>query len=95
MGYRAHLERMGFAEALAKLDRMGDLGASPDQIVDAVPPELLHQVGYYGPPAGAAEAFRRIAEGLDVAVVRVVAASPGVRGVLATMRACQPGIVSP
>ncbi len=94
-GYRAHFERMGFAEALTELDRMRDLGASPDQIVDAVPPELLHQVGYYGPPAGAAAAFRRIAEGLDVAIVRVVAASPGVRGVLATMRACQPGIVSP
>ena len=91
MGYRAHFERMGFAEALAELDRMRDLGASPDQMVDAVPPELLDQVGYYGPAAGAAEAFRRLAEGLDVAIVRVVAARPGARGVLATMRACQTG----
>ena len=56
----------------------------------AFPPELLRQVGYYGPAEGAGKAFRELAEGLDVAVVRVVAARPGVESVRAVMDACQP-----
>ena len=82
LGYRAHFERMGYAEALAEMDRMVDGGASPDQLADAFPPELLSSVGYYGDAAGAANAFRRLAEGLDIAIVRVVAARPGADGVL-------------
>ena len=90
LGYRAHFERMGFAEALADMDRMVDGGASPDQLADAFPPELLSRVGYYGDATGGAKAFRRLAEGLDIAIVRVVAARPGAHGVLTTMRACAP-----
>lgn len=93
LGYRAHFERMGFAEALASLDGMRQRGASAEEIADAFPPELLRQVGYYGPASGAAEAFRRLAQGLDVAIVRVVAARPGVESVRAVMRACQPSLV--
>jgi hypothetical protein len=51
-------------------------------------PDLLKQVGYYGPAAGAGEAFRRLAQGLDTAVVRVVASRPGLDSVYAAMRAC-------
>ena len=43
MGYRAHFERMGFADALAELDLMRDRGASPDEMADAFPRELLLQ----------------------------------------------------
>ena len=90
LGYRAHFERMGCSDELAELDRMRERGASRDEVADAFSPELLLSVGYYGPAAGAAEAFGRLSEGLDTAIVRVVAARPGVESVLATMRACRP-----
>ena len=90
--YRAHFERMGFAGALADLDDMRRSGASDEEVAEAFPAELLLQVGYFGPVDGAAEAFGRLAQGLDVAIVRVVAARPGVDSVLTTMRACRPGL---
>jgi hypothetical protein len=62
-------------------------------VADAFPPELLKLVGYYGTPEEAAGAFRRQAEGLDVAIVRVVAARPGRASVLAALRACRPELV--
>jgi alkanesulfonate monooxygenase SsuD/methylene tetrahydromethanopterin reductase-like flavin-dependent oxidoreductase (luciferase family) len=92
-GYRAHFERMGFTEALAELDRMRQRGASADEVADAFPPELLKRVGYYGPPEGAAGAFRRLAEGLDMAIVRVVAARPGIASVQAVLQACRPELI--
>ncbi|MGQ4809068.1 putative coenzyme F420-dependent oxidoreductase [Candidatus Entotheonellaceae bacterium PAL068K] len=90
MGYRAHFERLGFTEELAELDRMRERGAAADEVADAFPPELLQQVGYYGAADGAAAAFCRLAEGLDVAIVRVVAARPGMDSSLATIQACRP-----
>jgi hypothetical protein len=93
LGYRAHFERMGYTEALGELDRMRQQSATPDEFADAFPPELLKRVGYYGTPEAAAAAFRRLAEGLDVAIVRVVAARPGVASVLATLQACRPELV--
>jgi alkanesulfonate monooxygenase SsuD/methylene tetrahydromethanopterin reductase-like flavin-dependent oxidoreductase (luciferase family) len=89
-GYRAHFERMGFAEQLAAMDRMRESGAPPNEMVDAFPEEVLRAVGYYGPAAGAAKAFRTLAEGLDIAIVRVVAARPGIESVRAVMEACAP-----
>ena len=94
-GYRAHFDRMGFAQALSNLDGMRDRGASSDEMADAFPAELLQRVGYYGPSEGAARAFRRLSQGLDTAIVRVVRAGPGVESVLATMRACRPELVGP
>ncbi len=93
LGYRAHFERMGFADGLAELDRMRSGGASPDEVAEAFPPELLRRVGYYGPAAGAADAFRELAAGLDTAIVRVVAARPGPESVRAVMDACRPALV--
>jgi alkanesulfonate monooxygenase SsuD/methylene tetrahydromethanopterin reductase-like flavin-dependent oxidoreductase (luciferase family) len=93
LGYRAHFERMGYTEALAELDRMRQRGAAPDEVADAFPPELLQRVGYYGTPEGAATAFRRLAQGLDVAIVRVVAARPGIASVQAVLQACRPELV--
>jgi alkanesulfonate monooxygenase SsuD/methylene tetrahydromethanopterin reductase-like flavin-dependent oxidoreductase (luciferase family) len=93
MGYRGHFERMGFTAALEELDRMRDRGAPMDEQIDAFPTDLLKRVGYYGPADGAAAHFRRLAEGLDVAIVRVVPARPGLDSIRAVMRACQPELV--
>jgi alkanesulfonate monooxygenase SsuD/methylene tetrahydromethanopterin reductase-like flavin-dependent oxidoreductase (luciferase family) len=93
LGYRAHFERMGFTAALAELDRMRQRGAAPDEVAEAFPPDLLKHVGYYGTPEDAAAAFQRLAEGLDVAIVRVVAARPGMASVLAVLRACRPELI--
>jgi alkanesulfonate monooxygenase SsuD/methylene tetrahydromethanopterin reductase-like flavin-dependent oxidoreductase (luciferase family) len=89
-GYRAHFERMGFAQELAKLDEMRQRGAAPHEVADAFPLEILQTVAYCGPADGAASAFMRLAKGLDTAIVRVVAARPGIASVHAVMEACQP-----
>ena len=84
---------MGFAAELAELDRMRDRGCGMDELAAACPEEMLLRVGYFGKAEGAAAAIRRLAEGLGVAIVRVVVATPGVKSVLATMRAGRPGLV--
>jgi alkanesulfonate monooxygenase SsuD/methylene tetrahydromethanopterin reductase-like flavin-dependent oxidoreductase (luciferase family) len=93
LGYRAHFERMGFTDELAALDDMRRNGASRDEVSDAFPVEILNAVGYFGTADGAAAAFKRLAEGLDTAIVRVVAARRGVDSTLAVMRACAPDAV--
>ena len=94
LGYRGHFGRMGFADALADLDRLRDGGASPEEVARAAPDHLLQAVGYYGPTEGAAEAFGRLSQGLDIAIVRVVAPRPGVDAALAAMRACRPDLLA-
>jgi alkanesulfonate monooxygenase SsuD/methylene tetrahydromethanopterin reductase-like flavin-dependent oxidoreductase (luciferase family) len=89
-GYRAHFERMGFARQLAEVDKMREKGATPEEVVDAFPDDVLRAVGYYGPAEGAAKAFKRLGENLDTAIVRVVAARPGLESVRAVMEACSP-----
>lgn len=89
-GYRGHFERMGFTEHLLKLDQLRAQKVSPDQLADAFPEDLLNRIGYYGPAKGAAAAFKRLAQGLDTAIVRVVVARPGEAAIRACMRACAP-----
>ncbi len=91
--YGPHFRRMGFDGALRELEARRERGATPDEIVEAFPPELLRRVGYFGTAAGAASAFRRLGAGLDLAIVRVVPARPGVDSVLAALRACRPELV--
>lgn len=93
LGYRAHFERMGFTDELAQLDEMRKKGASRDEVADAFPAEILQSVGYFGKADGAAAAFARLAEGLDTAIVRVVAARRGVDSTLAVMEACKPDAI--
>jgi 5,10-methylenetetrahydromethanopterin reductase len=90
LGYRGHFGRMGFDEALTELEDRRDRGASEDELIEAFPVDLALLVGYFGPASGAAQAFRRLAEGLDTAIVRVVAARPGLESIVAVMEACQP-----
>ncbi len=90
-GYRPHFERMGFAAELESLDEMRARGASDDEVAQAASDDLLLGVGYYGEATGAAAHFARLAEGLDVAVVRVVPARRGLDSIRAVMRACAPG----
>ena len=89
-GYRAHFERMGFTEELAELDQRRAGGASTEELGDAVPDRLLLAVGYYDTPSGASEHFATLATGLDDAIVRVVAARPGLEAPRAVIRACAP-----
>ena len=75
--YRAHFERMGFADDLRRIDAMRAANAPVEEVVDAFPAEMCLAVGYFGTAAGAAEHVRALAEGLDVALVRIVPARPG------------------
>jgi alkanesulfonate monooxygenase SsuD/methylene tetrahydromethanopterin reductase-like flavin-dependent oxidoreductase (luciferase family) len=91
VGYRAHFGRMGFEDVLTELEARRDAGARLDDLVDLVPPELMKRVGYFGRPAGAAEAMKCLAEGLDEAMVRLITVRPGdLDACLTAVRACQP-----
>jgi alkanesulfonate monooxygenase SsuD/methylene tetrahydromethanopterin reductase-like flavin-dependent oxidoreductase (luciferase family) len=92
-GYRAHFARMGFGPTLDELEARRDRGATEEELIDATPDELLRKVGYYGRPDRAARAFRRLAEGLDTAIVRVIVARPGPEAVRVAMRALRPELV--
>jgi 5,10-methylenetetrahydromethanopterin reductase len=74
MGYRAHFARMGFDDVLTELEAVRDRGADDDALAERLPDELLARVGWWGRPEDAAAGFEALTAGLDVAVVRVVAA---------------------
>ena len=86
----ARSDRAAQWATMAWLEAKQERGASAADIAEQFPRELLQRVGYFGPAAGAASAFKRLAGGLDLAIVRVVAARPGVESVLAVVRACMP-----
>lgn len=90
-GYRAHFARMGFDEALTELESKRERGEKDDALAEAFPKELLSRTSVLATPKDAAREFRRLAEGLDVAIVRIVPARSGVQHVLDVMRACAPG----
>ena len=78
------------------VDRVSQIGNRVHQLPSepagpsdlAVRPELLAALGYAGPAAGAARAFKELSQGLDVAIVRVLVARSGnMEAVRATMRA--------
>lgn len=90
--YRAHFERMGFADDLRRIDDLRRANAPVEEQVDAFPPEMCLAVGYYGKAEGAAEHFRKLAEGLDIALVRIVTSKPGMESARAVINACAPAI---
>jgi len=90
-GYRAHFERMGHGEELAALETRKAAGASDDELVDAMSGGFIDAFGYAGDGTGARERFARLAQGLDVAIVRVLSARSGeVQPVRAAMQAFGP-----
>lgn len=90
--YRAHFERMGFADDLRRIDDLRRNNAPIEEQIDAFPREMCLAVGYFGKPEGAAEHFRKLAEGLDIALVRIVASKPGIDAARAVINACAPAI---
>jgi alkanesulfonate monooxygenase SsuD/methylene tetrahydromethanopterin reductase-like flavin-dependent oxidoreductase (luciferase family) len=96
MGYRAHFGRMGFEHVLTELEARRDAGASMTDLLDDVPAELLLKVGYFGRPAGASAALKRLAEGLDEALVRLITVRSGdLDACITAIRACQPASWKP
>jgi 5,10-methylenetetrahydromethanopterin reductase len=92
-GYRGLFGQMGFDADLAELEARRDQGTALAELVAAAPDEMLHAVGYYGPAAGAPEAFARLSTGLDETIVRVVTARPGLEPVRAAMTALTPALI--
>jgi alkanesulfonate monooxygenase SsuD/methylene tetrahydromethanopterin reductase-like flavin-dependent oxidoreductase (luciferase family) len=90
-GYRAHFGRMGFDDVLSDLEARRDAGAPLRDLLDLVPVSLLEKVGYFGAPAGAAEALRRLSQGLDEAMVRLISVRAGdLQASLKAIEACRP-----
>lgn len=89
MGYRGHFTRMGFDEILRELEDLRTRGADDDTLAERLPDDLLARVGWWGRPEDAAAGFETLTAGLDVAVVRVVAAKkPDAECVRLAMRSC-------
>jgi alkanesulfonate monooxygenase SsuD/methylene tetrahydromethanopterin reductase-like flavin-dependent oxidoreductase (luciferase family) len=93
-GYRGLFAQMGFDAELAELERRRDSGTPVPDLVADTPDELLRAVGYYGPAAGAPAAFARLSAGLDEAMVRVIAARPGLEPVVEAMSALTPSLIA-
>ncbi len=92
-GYRGMFGQMGFGDILGELEERRDRGASPAELADAAPDELLRAVGYFGPAAGAAEAYARLCAGLDETMVRIITARPGPEPVVEAMAALTPAVI--
>src|ERR1700728_2393179 len=89
-GYRGLFAQMGFDPELKELEQRRDRGATVPELVAAVPDEMLHAVGYYGPAGPAPAAFARLGAGLDEAVVRIITARPGLTPVIDAIDALTP-----
>ena len=92
-GYRAHFARMGYDEILSELEARREAGTPTAELVDAVPRELLLEVGYFGHARGAVDALKRLSHNLlEEAIVRLITVRPGdLQACLAAVGACQPG----
>jgi alkanesulfonate monooxygenase SsuD/methylene tetrahydromethanopterin reductase-like flavin-dependent oxidoreductase (luciferase family) len=88
-GYRGQFGRMGFDDVLTELEERRDRGARMDELIDALPVDLMRRVGYFGRPEGVAAEFARLAVGLDTAVVRMITTAPGPANVMLALEACR------
>ena len=89
-GYRVHFTRMGFDEVLTELEARRERGESVESLAADVPPELTRTVGAFGSPSEARSSFARLAEGLDLPIVRVVAAREPRVSARSVIDACAP-----
>jgi alkanesulfonate monooxygenase SsuD/methylene tetrahydromethanopterin reductase-like flavin-dependent oxidoreductase (luciferase family) len=89
--YRQAMARMGLEEDLKMLDGMRDRGADDDELAEAFPADALRRLGAWGRPAEAVAGFAGLAQNLDIILVRVVTARPGLEAARAIIRACAPG----
>ena len=89
-GYRIHFTRMGFDEVLTELEARRERGEAVEALAADVPPELVAKVGAFGDAATTAASFTRLAEGLDLPIVRVVAAREPQVSARAAIDACAP-----
>lgn len=79
--YRRHFERMGFGEELDRLERDG---GDPSEA-------LLAAAGAAGAPGEVRPRFERLAQGLDLAIVRVLVTTPGdPESARRTLEECRP-----
>jgi len=92
-GYRGLFTQMGFDAELTELEQRRDRGAAMPELVAAASDQMLQAVGYYGPAGPAAAVFARLSAGLDEAIVRIVAARPGLEPVGAAMAALTPSLI--
>ena len=82
IAYRAHFQRMGFSADLRALE------ANPA----VAPPGLLAAAGAHGAPGRVRPRFGRLAAGLDLPIVRILATRPGdVASALRVLEECRPG----
>jgi alkanesulfonate monooxygenase SsuD/methylene tetrahydromethanopterin reductase-like flavin-dependent oxidoreductase (luciferase family) len=90
-GYHDHFVRMGFGDEMKFLEARQKAGASDDELAAAMPERMLTTFGYAGRADGAQPWLAVAAQGLDVAIVRVLSARPGdVGSVRAAMEAFAP-----
>jgi hypothetical protein len=82
LGYRGHFGRIGFDEALTELEDRHDPRLRGQFVDDSGEPVRLVNSST---GLGATSAFRRLAEELDTAIVRVVSARPGLESITAVM----------
>lgn len=89
-GYRVHFTRMGFDDVLTALEERRDRGEPVESLAADLPADLVRRVGAFGRPAAAAASFARLAEGLDLPIVRVVAVGDPQVSARAAITACAP-----
>ena len=90
LGYRGHFERMGFSQELNKLDKLKSNGATEEKLIDKFPSELALKVGYFGKADRASDHVKKLAVGLDTAIVRVVSARPEISSTKIVIDTCKP-----
>ena len=90
-GYRAHFARMGFDQALTDLESQRDAGHERGRARARVSRRASSPRGVLGQAAGARDAFLTLAEGLDIAIVRLVPARRNdLNAARLAFRACAP-----
>jgi len=89
-GYRGQFVRLGFEDAVIKLEERFLAGASIVDLLDEVPAELCGAAGFYGRAADAPGRIAELARGLDEVVLRVVPTRKGPEAARAAMTALAP-----